>query len=338
MSCMVISHAQMQDHVPSAVHPESPARLAAIEERLATLPALQHRIATPAQANDIELIHPPQYVAALESLRGRRGYVDADTATSPGTIEASWLAVGAAVEAVQAVVDGACSSSLALVRPPGHHAEPERAMGFCFFSNVAIAAAAARARMGCERILVVDWDVHHGNGTQEAVYARDDILFFSVHQSPLYPGTGHIEERGVGQGAGYTVNAPLPAGMGDGAYAMLFDELLRPIADAYAPDLVLVSAGFDAHRMDPLAQMQVTSEGFATLCNTVREIAHEHAGGRVSMVLEGGYHLDALSESVAYCAEILSGAASPPTPTPTSSEHRLVSQLVASHRGRLGPW
>lgn len=338
MTCLVLSHSQMQDHVPSATHPESPARLAAIEARLAGLDALEHRVARPAKRSDIELIHPEHYITGLEEFRGARGFVDPDTATSPGSIEASWLAVGAAVEAVASVVDGTHSSSLALVRPPGHHAEPDRAMGFCFFSNVAIAAAAARERMGSQRILVVDWDVHHGNGTQKAVYERDDILFFSVHQSPLYPGSGHVEERGVGAGTGYTVNAPLPAGMGDGAYEMLFDELLRPIADAYAPDLVLVSAGFDAHRMDPLAQMQVTSQGFARMCSTVREIANEHAEGRLSLVLEGGYHLDALSESVAYCTEILAGSSPPPPCTPTDSEYKVVSRLVARHRALPSRW
>ncbi len=331
MSCLVISNPRMMDHAPSETHPESPARLAAIEHRLETVPRLVHGMAEPARRSDIELIHPAAYVDAMETLRGEVGYIDGDTLTSPGSIDASWLAAGAAVQATRAVIDGDAQRSIALVRPPGHHAEPDRAMGFCFFSNVAIAAAAARARLGCERVLVVDWDVHHGNGTQRALYEREDILFFSVHQDPLYPGSGAVRERGAGPGLGYTVNAPLPPGMGDGAYRMLFDELLRPVADRFDPDLILVSAGFDAHLHDPLAQMRVSSEGFAGLCQVVNELADEHANGRLSLVLEGGYDLGALSESVAFCAEVLSGSTPPPKATPTPMEERVVSSLLRQH-------
>jgi acetoin utilization deacetylase AcuC-like enzyme len=331
MSCRVISNPRMMDHAPSQTHPESPARLAAIEDRLDRVVGLSHQLAEPVQRADLELIHPSAYVDALEALRGERGFIDADTLTSEGSIEASWLAAGAAVEAARVVIEGEAKRSIALVRPPGHHAEPDRAMGFCFFSNVAIAAAAARARFGRERILIVDWDVHHGNGTQRAVYERDDILFFSAHQSPLYPGTGASHERGRGAGIGFTVNAPLPPGMGDGAYRAVFDDLLRPTAARFRPDLILVSAGFDAHACDPLAQMRVSSEGFASLCATVSEIADEYADGRLALVLEGGYDLRALSESVAYCAEILLGAAAPTAATPTSLEYRAVQSLLKQH-------
>jgi acetoin utilization deacetylase AcuC-like enzyme len=181
-------------------------------------------------------------------------------------------------------------------------------MGFCLFNNVAIAAAEARAVLGCERVLIVDWDVHHGNGTQQAFFDRRDVLFFSIHQVPLYPGTGWLDEVGEGAGLGHTVNVPLPPGCGDAEYEAALQELLRPIADAYRPDLVLVSAGFDAHRDDPLANMEVSDRGFAAMTQVVRDIATRHAGGRLVLVLEGGYDLDSLGRNVRQTVDMLTGA------------------------------
>jgi acetoin utilization deacetylase AcuC-like enzyme len=208
-------------------------------------------------------------------------------------------------------------------------------MGFCFLSNVAIAAAHARAACGRERVLVVDWDVHHGNGTQRAFWDRDDVLFFSVHQSPFYPGSGLVGERGGRAGEGRTVNLPLPAGLGDGAYQAAFDDILRPIAQRFRPDLVLVSAGFDAHRDDPLGGMQVSTEGFAALCGVVRDIADAHAGGALALVLEGGYDLRGLSTSVRACVEVLEGATPPPPVRPNAREARVVADLRATQLADL---
>jgi acetoin utilization deacetylase AcuC-like enzyme len=248
-------------------------------------------------------------VSHVLSVSGQHAQLDPDTPVSPGSVPAALLSAGAALAAVEAAAAG--GQSFALVRPPGHHAEIDRAMGFCLFNNVAIAAAHARANLGCERVLVIDWDVHHGNGTQHAFYGRRDVLVFNTHRFPFYPGTGSLRELGEGEGEGFNVNVPLPEQMGDGDYAAVFDQLLVPIAERFRPDLVLVSAGFDAHRDDPLGGMGVSDEGFAVLCGKVREIAARHGSGGLAVVLEGGYDLDALGRSVHGCLEVMLGAAPP---------------------------
>ena len=317
----------MTAHDPGLGHPESPARLDAV------LDALVDKIvdaAVPAPREAVERVHPANYVDALETLRGRRVAIDPDTIACEGSVDAAFLAAGAAIQAVEAVTRGDARRAFALTRPPGHHAEPTRPMGFCFLNNVAIAAAHARATLGRERVLVVDWDVHHGNGTQRAFWDRDDVLFFSVHQSPFYPGSGLVEERGGRAAEGRTVNLPLPAGLGDGAYQAAFEDILRPIAHRFRPDLVLVSAGFDAHRDDPLGGMQVSTDGFAALCGVVRDIADAHAGGALALVLEGGYDLRGLAASVRACVEVLEGATPPPRVRPTDREARVVASLGAT--------
>jgi len=310
---LVISHPAMLDHRPGAGHPERPDRLRAIEAALADAP-ITRRAAKPAAREAIERIHPAAFVDRILALDGEAARVDPDTATSPGSIEAARLAAGSGVQLVDALLDGEATTGFAMVRPPGHHAEPDRAMGFCFFNNIAIAAAHALSRPEVERVLIVDWDVHHGNGTQAAFYGRDDVFVFSAHQWPNYPGTGALHETGAGVGAGYTLNCPLPPGLGDRTYAPLFADVLRPVAERFRPDLVLVSAGFDAHRSDPLADMQVSAEGFAHLCAEVRAIARDHADGRLGLLLEGGYDLVGLSRSARACVEVLAGA-QPPPPT-----------------------
>jgi acetoin utilization deacetylase AcuC-like enzyme len=303
----------MTEHDPGPGHPESPDRLRAIWGDLAARPIAGTEICAPPEATREELsrVHDAAYVARILALRGREVQLDPDTATSSASVDAALLAAGAAAEAVRRVLGGQASSAFALVRPPGHHAESTRAMGFCFFNNVAVAAAEAHAR-GLSRVLCIDWDVHHGNGTQHSYYARRDLLFCSTHQYPLYPGTGHESETGNGAGEGFTVNVPLPAGCDDGDYAAAFADVLLPIADAYRPELVLVSAGFDAHRDDPLAGMEVTEEGFTALCGAVKQIADRHCPGRLVLTLEGGYDLRALSRSVRGCIEVLAGAEAPP--------------------------
>jgi len=327
---LVLSDRRMLAHDPGPNHPESPARLRAAEGGLIDLEGIDFHSAKEATAAQVHRIHPAAYVESIEAYRNRAGIIDGDTRLSKGSVSASWLAAGACIQAVERVVMAGAGSALALVRPPGHHAEPTRAMGFCFFSNIAIAAAHAREKLGCERILIVDWDVHHGNGTQAAFYDRADVFFFSVHQSPLYPGTGRADERGTGRGVGYTLNVPLPAGCADPTYFVLFHDGLSEVARRFKPDLILISAGFDAHRDDPLAQMNLSDEGFAALCGIVRDIAAEHTEHGVVLVLEGGYDLDALRRSLQGCAQVLMGA-TPPSMTGGSKMDRHILDYVNRH-------
>jgi acetoin utilization deacetylase AcuC-like enzyme len=224
-------------------------------------------------------------------------------------------------------------AAFALVRPPGHHAEAGQGMGFCLFNNVAIAAEHAIAERGCERVLIVDWDVHHGNGTQHSFDDREDVLFFSVHRHPFFPGTGTLRAVGRGAGEGRNLNVPLHRPMGDAEYVALFDELLVPVAEEFDPDLILVSAGFDAHANDPLGGMDVTEEGFAALCGTVRDIAGRCCDGRVALTLEGGYDLDGLARSVHACTEVLCGATPPGGfGAPDRAAVEVLSEVQALHR------
>ncbi len=313
MPVQLLFDERMTEHDPGPGHPESPERLRAIWSDLSARPVPGTEVAAPPVATEEELrrVHGDEYVRRILALSGREAQLDPDTAISPPSVESALLAAGAAAEAVRRVLDARAQGAFALVRPPGHHAESTRAMGFCLFNNVAVAAAEAHAR-GVKRVLCVDWDVHHGNGTQHTFYARSDLLFCSTHQHPLYPGTGHETETGTGAGEGFTVNLPLPAGCDDGDYAASFANVVLPIAEAYQPELVLVSAGFDAHRDDPLAGMRVTEEGFAALCGAVKAISDRHCPGRLVLTLEGGYDLGALSRSVRGCVEVLAGAAPPP--------------------------
>jgi acetoin utilization deacetylase AcuC-like enzyme len=235
---------------------------------------------------------------------------------------------------VTEVVSGHYRHALALVRPPGHHAEADEARGFCLFNNVAIAAAHARAELGCERVLIVDWDVHHGNGTQHSFYDRDDVLLFSLHRYPFYPGTGDADETGRGAGAGYTVNVPFPGGQGDGDYLAACEALLVPIADAFAPDLVLVSAGFDAHYRDPLGGMEVTEDGYGAMAALVQAIAERHAEGRVVLLLEGGYDLSALGGGLRRCVDVLNGAPGSASGSPSPLGQEIIASLVGRHRSK----
>jgi acetoin utilization deacetylase AcuC-like enzyme len=321
----------MTEHDPGPGHPESPDRLRAIWRDLSARPVAGTEVVAPPKATREELsrVHDEEYVARILSLRGREVQLDPDTATSTASVDAALLAAGAATEAVRRVIDGKATSAFALVRPPGHHAESTRAMGFCLFNNVAVAAAEAHAK-GLSRVLCIDWDVHHGNGTQHSYYARRDLLFCSTHQYPFYPGTGSESETGTGPGEGFTVNVPLPAGCGDGDYAASFADVLLPIADAYRPELILVSAGFDAHRDDPLAGMEVSEEGFAALCGAVKKIADRHSAGRLVLTLEGGYDLRALSRSARACIEVLAGAEPPPLRPQVSRAARALREVRAA--------
>jgi acetoin utilization deacetylase AcuC-like enzyme len=284
-------------------HPEAPERLLAIDTMLEGFPLREHLRDIPArdaQREELTGIHEEAYVNRLERTRERSfTMLDPDTATNDRSYAAAVRAAGGGIAAVEAVLSGGFSGAFAFVRPPGHHAEAGRAMGFCLLNNVAIAAADALRHRGANRILIVDWDVHHGNGTMHSFYDTERVLYFSVHQYPHYPGTGRIDEIGRGAGQGYTVNVPLPGGQGDDDYLAVFQGVLRPIALEYKPDLILVSAGFDIHGNDPLANMRVSSRGIGIMTELLLEVAGECCPGRLAFLLEGGYDLQALSEGVA---------------------------------------
>ena len=296
------------EHDAGAGHPESPARLARIVAALKTHPIAGTSWLAPRPATEEALaaVHTAAYLDTLARLDGRTGALDPDTAVSASSVRAARLAAGAAVTAVEEVWSGRARNAFALVRPPGHHAEAGDAMGFCLLNNAAIAAEAA-LRAGAGRVAVLDWDVHHGNGTQHIFEGRADVLYLSVHQYPYYPGTGDSHEVGRGAGAGATVNCPLPAGQGDADYGAVFHDLFLPQLDRFAPDLVIVSAGFDAHAADPLADMRVTERGFAAMASALAE-RNAAAASRLVLLLEGGYDLDALAASVAATVEVLAGA------------------------------
>lgn len=286
----------------TGTHPENAQRLVAIEDHLHRnglldgRSTLEPRMAT---VDEVALVHSRRYIEFIEQVaHGGGAYLDSDTYVSPDTYEAAMLAAGAALTAVDLVLDSDTRRVFAFPRPPGHHAEPDRGMGFCIFNNIAIGAQYAIDRRGLDRVAIIDWDVHHGNGTQDAFYDTDQVLFISVHQTPLYPGTGRRDERGVGYGQNHTLNIPLAPGSGDDIYLRVFDEIIGPRLDEYAPDLILVSAGFDAHRDDPLALMEVTEAGFHAMASRVREWADRYAQGRLVLLLEGGYNQRALVASV----------------------------------------
>ncbi|TAL09640.1 MAG: histone deacetylase [Nitrospirae bacterium] len=299
----LVYHADYLQHDMGLGHPESPQRLRAIIARLeetGLLPSLVRIEPHPATDDWVTQVHTNSYVKALRTRAPHQGYVslDPDTSMSPGSLNAAYLAAGGVLTAIDAIMDKRVDNAFCAVRPPGHHAEADHAMGFCLINNVAVAARYFQKKHGLERIAIVDWDVHHGNGTQHTFYKDPSVFFFSTHQYPYYPGTGAFDECGEGKGEGYTLNVPLSAGKGDPEYLDIFNRVLRPALTAYKPDAIIISAGFDAHRDDPLAGMNLTDEGYKALTKVVKEIAGEHAGGRVLSCLEGGYNLAALAASV----------------------------------------
>jgi acetoin utilization deacetylase AcuC-like enzyme len=289
-------------HDPGFDHVERPDRLRVVYDHLDNPDIARQFVFPRAQPADVELLalnHSTDHIERIAQTAGRTfDALDQDTTTSAKSYEAACLAVGAVVEGTRMVVAGEVDNGFALVRPPGHHAEHDHAMGFCLFNNIAIAARYALERLGLKRVLIIDWDLHHGNGTQHSFADTDQVLYFSTHQYPFYPGSGGLEETGQGKGLGYTVNVPLSGGMGDEHYARIFNEILAPVARQYQPELILVSAGYDTAINDPLGGMNVSVEGFAYLTRTVKELAEELCHGRLLLVLEGGYHLQSLANGV----------------------------------------
>ena len=304
-----------KEHQPGKSHPERPERMDAVLHALESGGAMKAALripVRPATDDELALCHTRPYIeiARRDVASGARDLSTGDTQIGPQSLEVALRATGGVLNAVDAVVERRAANAFCVVRPPGHHATPDRGMGFCLFNSAAIAARHAQKKHGIERVVIVDWDVHHGNGTQDAFYDSDRVLVCSVHQYPFYPGTGAASERGAGAGAGYTINAPLPPGQDNWVYARVFDDRFLPAMRRFRPQLVLVSAGFDAHQDDPLGGMRLTEAGFAALARRMVELADEFCAGRLVAVLEGGYDPPALGRCVAAVLRVLDGDSS----------------------------
>ena len=306
MTTALITHPACLDHVTPPGHPERVARLEYILDALSgpEFATLQRETAPLVADDDLLRIHPKAYVQAIRDASPQSGFVslDADTHMSPGSLEEALRGAGAQTRAIDLVLDGEVQNAFCAVRPPGHHAERQTAMGFCLFGNVALGAKYAIAHHGLSKVAIVDFDVHHGNGTQDLVEEDPNILFVSTHQSPLYPGTGAAHETGV---ANNVLNLPLPSGTGSAEYRRVFDTYVAPKVRAFSPELLIASAGFDAHVMDPLASLELTTEDFGWVTERLCNLAAELCEGRLVSNLEGGYDLDALAESTAAHVRVL---------------------------------
>lgn len=289
------------EHVMSAFHPESPKRLLKIKEMLEETSVGKKAVrlpVRPATKEELLWVHDRKYIDHIEATAGKTVYLDPDTTASPRTWEAAIMAVGGLISCVEAVFSGKVANAYAFLRPPGHHAEHDRAMGFCIFNNVAIAAEYALKKHDVERVAIIDFDIHHGNGTQHTFYKRSDVFYISTHRWPFYPGTGRRDERGEGLGKGYTLNIPLEHGT-DEEFENIYSEVVPRVLEEYRPGLILVSAGYDAHESDPLGGFSVTTEGYNYITERLVEAAEKCCGGRIVFALEGGYDVEALKE----CAE-----------------------------------
>jgi acetoin utilization deacetylase AcuC-like enzyme len=335
---LYFSHPACLEHDPRVGlfgHPEAPERLTAIEAALAERDWLgwERRRAPSAREEDLMLVHSRGHVERIRELcLSGGGAIDGDTFAVEASYRAALHAAGAAGAMARALLGGEAGLGFCAIRPPGHHAEPSRAMGFCLFDNIAIAAELALAELGAERVFILDWDVHHGNGTAEAFRARADVLFASIHQGGIFPGTGALADAGSGPGEGYTINLPVPAGSGEELWLSLLEHVVLPAAAAFKPDLVLISAGFDAHRADPLADCRLETESFAQMACHVRDAAAEW-GAPVGAVLEGGYDLEALADSVAATMAALAGEGEAIQAAPEA----LLTSRAASHVSHYWP-
>lgn len=327
----VVIDRRYMDHDMGAYHVESPARIETLLRMLEDDPPVPYAPITPRLATDEELgwVHERGYIDLIRSTAGATVPLDPDTTAGPKTWATALLAAGGVLESLDRIMDGDVPSALALVRPPGHHAEASRAMGFCFFNNIAVGAEHLIRRRGLRRVLIVDWDLHHGNGTEHAFYDRRDVLYFSTHQSPLYPGTGAARFFGHGDGFGYNLNVPLLAGKTGADFLHIFEHILAPVAARFEPELILVSAGFDIAAGDPLGGMGVTPRGFGLLTASLMAMARRTAAGRLALVLEGGYDLTALREGIREVLKALDKRDSPAPSEASGGESPL--------SGKLGP-
>lgn len=327
MSLIVIASERFAEHMTPPGHPEAPERAEVMDVVAAEWRARGGEVVAPREASREQLarVHGADHLRRLAETAGISVALDPDTYTSPDTYEVALLSAGAAVDAVERVMGGSHKRAFVLSRPPGHHAERDRAMGFCLYNNVAVAAAHARS-LGARRVAIVDYDVHHGNGTQHIFENEPDVLYISTHQFPYYPGTGAAGEIGYGAGAGRTVNVPLEAGATDDDYKLVFEQVVLPVLRQFEPDIVLVSAGFDAHERDPLGGGRLTTAAFSAMTAALRDIAEGCCGGRLVLVTEGGYDLRALGDCIRAVIDVLAGEAPPPVSWPQAP--------VASSRGR----
>jgi acetoin utilization deacetylase AcuC-like enzyme len=333
VASVFLAHPSSLEH-DTGPHPEQAARITAIERELGQLDWLgfERQLSPPVEREVLTAVHPEAYVSAIERLSAAGGgALDLDTVASAGSFGAALHAAGGAVRMVEMLLERDAAYAFSAHRPPGHHATRNRAMGFCLFNNAAVAAQYALDRGGLRRVMILDWDVHHGNGTNDIFHTSDRVLFMSIHQSPLYPGTGLARDAGSGPGEGFTVNVPVPAGTDDPVYRSLVEHVAVPLLRAFEPQLVLISAGYDAHRDDPLAGCRVTEEGFAVMTRSVRG-ACDAIGVPLGCVLEGGYALGPLARSVAATMRELTPSA------PTASDEVDLHPVAVEARERLARW
>ena len=330
----IVTDRRYAKHFAGRSHPERPQRIEVLIEMAESLKRdnLQLRAPREATREEIALCHRPAYIDAVERTSHLDRFdFDPDTHTSRDSYSTAMLAAGGVLTAVETVLDGAAENAFAIVRPPGHHAMANRAMGFCFFNNVAIACEWLLRHKGLKRVMVIDWDLHHGNGTQDMFYDSAEVLYTSMHQFPHYPGTGSLQEMGAGEGLGYTVNAPMPAEYGDADYLRIFDELIMPIGRAFKPEFIMVSAGFDCHWRDPLGEMQVTESGFAQMMRRIKRLAAECCEGKIVAALEGGYNLEAIANSGAAVIEEM--GREPDERIETSGSERVLPIIERARKG-----
>ena len=337
---LILEDDRYRDHAGPDGHPERPARLGAVAEAIAAAAPCARLSPRAAEDDELLRVHTADHLKVLRmATQEAPTRLDADTYFGPRSESVARLAAGGLIEVVRAVTRGDAVRGLAAVRPPGHHAEADRAMGFCLLNNAAIATRAAQAEGSAERVLVIDWDVHHGNGTQHVFEADPSVLYFSTHQFPYYPGTGAADEAGIGRGAGATLNVPMPAGCGDAEYVGVFQRVLAPAARAFRPDLILVSCGFDAHHDDPLASMDITGGGYLALSQLVRALADELCEGRLVFALEGGYALSGLAEGTGAVLSACLADTAVPVPEPDAPAGSLLrhvlTPVVGVHGSRI---
>lgn len=302
MSTIIIKDKRFLEHDPGYGHPESPERLKAIYGRLEQKDVsglFQVVKPEPATEEQLSWCHSPDYIQRIKKTAGKDHYqLDPDTSVCAASWDTSLLAAGAVFTGLDSIFSKTSRNGFALVRPPGHHAEYDHAMGFCLFNNIALGAVYAQKKLGAKKVMIVDWDLHHGNGTQNFFYSDPSVLYFSTHQFPYYPGSGALEHAGKGEGVGFNINVPVYAGAGDDVYASIFNVLLKPVSEVYCPDLILVSAGFDTYHADPLGGMALSINGFAYMAKILVEISEKICDGRILFCLEGGYDLNGLRDGV----------------------------------------